>query len=205
MICRLGAVLLLSGACVAIIAAPLDFTPVEVRVREEGSSRMQQAFRDGSKHILIQPPEGWRLTGGGNEVTCVPPTGLEGFARFSNSRVKATVPFNESGLPKYRAEVVATLPNGAQSVEILSEAPDPFPFAYPEWKGLEIWLSYELLGTKHTRWVVFITMSPERQICFVVDGKEKGFPEVHEGGRFLLGSWFEPPPGWPGLDSSAGQ
>jgi hypothetical protein len=198
------AVLLLSSTSVATIATPLDFTPVEVQVLQEGFSGLQQAFRDGGKYIFVEPPEGWRLTGGGNEVTCVPPAGLEGFARFSNSRVKPTIPFDESGLPKYRAEVLATLPKGAESVEVLSEAPDPFPFAYPEWKGFEIWLSYQMLGTKHTRWVVFITMSAERQICLVVDGKEKSFAKVHEGGRFWLGTWFEPPPGWSGMDNRTG-
>jgi len=94
-----------------------------------------------------------------------------------------------------RAAAHALLPKQAENVEILSEATDAFPL--DDWQSFETWFSYNLRGTKKVRWVLFVTMNPQRQVRLVADSDEKHFNEIHAAARAVLGSWFEPPAGWP--------
>ena len=126
-----------------------------------------------------------------------PTSQVDAHIRLGNSPVGSEVPFDENGLPSYEAAARRVLPKEASAVEVLSRSLDPYPL--DDWKSFEMRFSYDLLGTRQICWVLFITMSPERQIWYVVDARERDFDAAYAAARSMLGSWFEPPPGWPAL------
>ena len=176
-------------------AGPIDFTPVTVRSIEDGIPVTRTAFKDGETRFFFRPAKGWRLAGSGTEVTMYPTDQFDAYIRLGNGSVGPKVPFDEAGLKAYEAAAWAALPQDAEDVKVLSQALDPYPL--DDWKSFEMRFEYELFGTRNICWVLFITMNPDRQIWYVVDANQRDFDAVYKIARSMLGSWFEPPPGWP--------
>src|SRR5687768_17974019 len=65
-------------------AGPIDFTPVTVRSVEDGIPVTRTAFKDGDKRFFFRPAKGWRLAGGGTEVTIYPTDQLAAYIRLGN-------------------------------------------------------------------------------------------------------------------------
>ena len=172
----------------------MDFTPRQGRTVEDGVPSVQTFFKDGNAQIFFHAAKGWRMAGGGNEVMFYP-SALDGYIRLGNSPVGAAVPFDETGLSTYTEAARRMLPKQAEAIEILSQKADAYPL--DDWKSYEMWFGYESCGVKSVCWILFITMTPDRQICYVVDGKKGNFDAIYADSRAMLGSWFEPPAGWP--------
>jgi hypothetical protein len=189
------AVALSLPAASASRAAPIDFTPIQVRTVEDGIPAVRTAFKDGNKKIFFRAAKGWRMAGGGQELRLYPTEHLDGYVRIGNSPVEASVLFEEAGIPTYEATARSVLPQAAVNIEVLSRKGDAYPL--DDWKSYEIHFAYELNGTANRCWVLFITMNPQRQIWYVVDARQRDFDAVYAAARSMLGSWFEPPPGWP--------
>ena len=181
---------------VATVAArtvsAMDFSPRQARMLEDGVPSIRNFFKDGNTNILFRPAKGWRMAGGGNEVMFYPGA-LNGYIRLGNSPVGPAVPFDEKGILTYLEAARGTLPKQAENVETLSQQGDAYPL--DDWKSFEVRYSYELLGIKSVCWVLFITMTPDRQICYAVDGRQSDFDAILADSRQMLGSWFEPPAG----------
>lgn len=182
------------------LGAGIDFNPVESGSVEDGIPVKRIAFRDGEKSIFFRPLKGWKMLGGGDQITFTPPAPLEGEVRLGNSPLSPSILFDEPGLIIYRAAVRKFVPVQAQNVEVLSEATDAF--SLDDWKSFEMRVSYTMGGKKKVRSVLFVTMNPQRQVRLVADSNEQQFEEIYAKARALIGSWFEPPPGWPGLTMS---
>jgi hypothetical protein len=180
----------------SVKGSAFDFTPTEIRTLEDGMPMKRFAFHSGESTIFFRPPKAWTMFGGGEQLTFTPPAPLEGEVRLGISPLDSSILFDEPGLVVYRATVRKNLPVQAQNVEVISETPDAFPL--DDWKSFEITVSYNLGGKKKMRSVLFVTMSQNRQVRLVADGNEPQFEQVHTAARTLLGSWFEPPFGWPG-------
>jgi hypothetical protein len=176
-------------------ASALDFTPSEVETVEDGGPQKRVAFHEDQTAIFIRPPKGWQMLGGGEEVTFSPTPPLEGEVRLGNSTLDPLLRFEKEGLIAYRTDARRQLPKQAKKIEVLSEMTDAFPL--DNWQSFEISFSYDLRGVKRVRSVLFVTMNPHRQVCLVADSEDKNFEEVHTAARAVLGSWFEPPAGWP--------
>lgn len=116
--------------------------------------------------------------------------------RLGNSTVAPSIRFDEQGLIVYRNAARQLLPKQAENVEILAEVPNAF--ALDDWQSFEMKFAYNFGGVKKVRSVLFVTMTPNRQVRLIIDSSEKNFEEIYAAGRALLGSWFEPPAGWPG-------
>ena len=181
-------------------ARPIDFTPIEVRTIEDGVSTVRTAFRDGTKRIFFRAAKGWRLAGGGNELMIYPKDRLDGYVRLGNSPVERPTEFDEEGLAVYRASARNALPRAATHIEVLSEKTDAYPL--DDWKAFEMHFAYEMNGLENRCWVLFITMSPQRRIWYVADARKADFDVVYAAARSMLGSWFDPPEGWPPPASS---
>lgn len=184
-------------AALAAVSATgaMDFTPNTVKSLEDGFPVTRTAFRDGSKQIFFKPANGWRMSGGGNEITFQPEGGIDAYARLGNSPVGASVPLEGHQLEIYRKAARSMLPKHADKVEVLSETTEAYPL--DDWKSFEVWFEYDLRGTRSRCWVLFITMTPKRQVFYMVDGVKKDYEPVYTTARRMLGSWFEPPEGWP--------
>jgi hypothetical protein len=183
----------LAMACCAT-AAGIDFTPSEIQTVEDGFPTTRVAFRDGSHTILFRPAKGWKGSGGGKEVQWRPSDSGNVLVRLGNSPVGPTTAFDAEGVRIYAAAARAALPRDAQNIEVLSDGTDAYPL--DDWKSYEAWLSYDLFGKKSVCWILFITMNPQRQICFVLDGTKAEVDRHYPAARKMLGSWFEPPTGW---------
>ncbi len=177
------------------VASALDFTPVETRSVEDGVPVRRLAFREDDKSIFFQVPDGWKMFGGGQEIAFLPIAAGAGEVRIGNSAVNPSIGFDEPGLAVYRSAARSALPKLAQQVEVLSEVKDAFPL--DDWQSFEMKFSYTLVGVKKVSSVLFVTMNPQRQVRLLADGNEKDFEGVYAAARTLLGSWFEPPKGYP--------
>lgn len=173
-------------------SSAMDFTPRQGRFMEDGIPSIRTYFKDGNAEIFFRIMKGWRMAGGGNEVTLYPGA-MNGYIRLGNSPVGAAVPFDEKGVDTYLQAARRMLPRHAEAVEIASKQVDAYPL--DDWKSFEVQFTYELHGTKSVCWVLFITMTPDRQICYLVDGEQGNFEVISADSRQMLGSWFEPPRG----------
>lgn len=187
----LAAIALLPGA----LRGDIDFTPRQVRSIEDGAPMRRLAFREGEKNIFFQPPKGWQMVGGGNEIIFNAPENGDGQIRLGRALVGPGVPFDEQGLIAYRNAARGQISPRAQDVQLVSETKDAFPF--DDWQSFEMFFSYTIDGVKRMRWHLVVTMNPQRQVRVTADATEKEFEKVHASARTLIGSWFEPPPGWP--------
>ena len=188
------------GAITPLRATPIDFTPIEVRTVEDGIPGVRTAFRDGTKKIFFRAAKGWRMAGGGRELMLYPKDQLDGYVRMGNSPVEPSVTFEEPGLAIYQTTARSVLPKAAAKIELLSQKADAYPL--DDWQSFEMHFAYEVNGVANRCWVLFITMNPERQIWYVVDARARDFDAVYAAARSMLGSWFEPPPGWPPAPAS---
>jgi hypothetical protein len=186
---------LLCETCPLALAYPIDFTPIEVRTVEDGIPAVRTAFRDGSKKIFFRAAKNWRMAGGGNELLIYPKDRLDGYVKLANSPLERPTEFDEEGLRAYRRAARRALPRAASQIEILSEKIDAYPL--DDWKSFEMHFAYEVNGVANRCWVLFITMTPERRIWYVADGRANDFEAVYTAARSMLGSWFDPPRGWP--------
>ena len=120
---------------------------------------------------------------------------VDGYIRLGNSPVESPREFDEEGLVVYRGAARNALPRGAAQIEVLSEKTDAYPL--DDWKAFEMHFAYEMNGVENRCWVLFITMSAQRRIWLVADARKADFDAVYAAARAMLGSWFDPPEGWP--------
>lgn len=180
--------------CAATAFAGIDFTPREMHTVEDGFPTTRTTFRDGTDTIFFRPATGWKSSGGGKEVRWRPPDTGNVVVRLGNSPVGPATAFDREGLIIYGAAARKALPKDAQNIEVLSEGADAYPL--DNWTSHESWFSYDLFGKKSVCWVLFITMNPQRQIWFVMDGTKVDVDRHYPAAREMIGSWFEPPAGW---------
>ena len=180
----------------AMTASGVDFTPMKGSTVEDGAIISRVFFREGNKKIFFRPPNGWRMAGGGNDINFHPTSSaVDGVIRLGNSPVDLAAPLDANGRLAYAEAARKALPRQAESVEMISEQFDAYPL--DDWKSYEIRFRYMIHETESMCSVLFISMTPYRQIWFVVDARKRDFVAVLAASRDLLGSWFEPPPGWP--------
>jgi hypothetical protein len=191
----LSIALSICGAGTDVHARPIDFTPIEIRTIEDGIPAVRTAFRDGTQKIFFRAAKGWRMAGGGNELKIYPKDRLDGYIRMANSPIDRPLEFAGEGRAVYRASARSALPRAATHIEVLSEKTDAYPL--DDWKSFEMHFAYEVNGVENRCWVLFITMTPERRIWYVADARKTDFDAVYAAARSMLGSWFDPPPGWP--------
>lgn len=178
----------------ALVAAPLaradlNFTLRHKAMVNDAISVDNPYITDGASKIFLQLPNLWTVIDG--------EAGLDFVPNAANSKVriesvKSTPPLNvdETGGRALLGQVTGQVPDGAKQIVALAAELNPMPLF--GWQTLEATVSYELVGEKMRRSIMYVKMLPGRIVALTVVARDADFDRVHTEARHILSSWFEP-------------
>lgn len=182
--------------CLEPARAGLDLSLKHEKGSDESSPMENTFITDGDSKIYIQIPKNWRTFDGAQAINCAPD--------LENSTVKIEVfpgtkplSIDNAGAQNLLQQVTKQIPEGAKNIQTVALEIEPLP--YLSWKTLEVTVSYEMLGQKMHRSLMYISMLPTRNVMLTVIAQDADFDKLHKLGRKVMCSWFEPtrdlPPG----------
>jgi|GEM_PF-952100 len=153
--------------------AAIDLTPRATHYEVEGLKFPCVAFKNGSREISYTPPEGWRLSGGGNRLTLSPkqPTQADASIEVLPPLAPGTILTPEALLKL----ACAALPRGAEKVEHLGNTENPLRI---DGNGtVEVALRYQQAGLGY-RTNVILMMRGSDLWRFAMSARNQDFDKV---------------------------
>jgi hypothetical protein len=99
------------------------------------------------------------------------------------------VAFDEESLPKYERAAAALLPAHASAVKLDERAANPLPVN--GWTSHRFTFSYESANGPMRETVIFLNLTPDQQVLFLVTGKRAVFDEVNARAFDIIRRWHE--------------
>lgn len=184
------------GLLACIGCAPLvhaiDFTPLYADTIEDGVPFHRMYFSEPEMRIYFRPPANWRIAGAPAAITFSPPELNASFIRLEAAPAKdAAIPLDEKGVESLRAIAQSLIP--AQFAKPVEQWETVNPMTLQGWTSFEVGYSGQAKGLEFYRSVLFINLSPERQIRVIVEGPTAEFKNLYETAYRSLSSWWEVP------------
>lgn len=167
-------------------SAELDLTPETQESVLEGTRSQVTAFRNGAGYVTWQPPNNWRITGGGTQVRLTPPDAVQAEARVEITGPAGTDTFDETFTKKFRQEVLGSLAREVTAVEWADDEASPLHInQHPTYK---VTVSYTLGGQRFTT-AVWLCNFARQQLRFRITARAGEFEKLHELFRESLYTW----------------
>jgi hypothetical protein len=178
--------ILLAILYLAILAparAAIDFTPVGGQRELEGIVFKQILFHQDGWVISYEQPRDWTVTGDSASVKLAPPSVSQAQASIEQSPLPAPQPLDDATRAKLRAQVLASVPNGAQNVALVAEELNPLRISQQETYAVTV--SYIFYGQAYGLSVLFANL-PDTQLRFRVVARKADFDAVSRAFRASL-------------------
>jgi hypothetical protein len=150
----------------------------------DGVKLRQLVFSDGGKLVTYGPPRGWQYFGEDDRLRLLPPAGQPGEAVVTRARLVQPQAFDEPTMKRLTDEVVASVPNGAKRVTVVSQQKNPLLIEQKE--TYLVIVSFELYGTPQGRSVLFLNRQGE-QLQFQLTCPQAKFADLQ---KQFFGSQF---------------
>ena len=172
---------------IAVVTARggINLTPSVTEYVAEGMKFHQLTFQDGKRRIEYEPPRNWSFDGGANELRLKPPKNFAEAIISATPAAKAQT-LDATAIKLLEEQVTTTLPNGSQFVKIEQELENVILLDGNN--SFEITLSYQLMGEKFSRSVLFVKL-PDTQLVFRLTARKDDFALLHQEFRSSILSW----------------
>lgn len=179
-------------ACIAIapLVHAIDFTPRYADTVEEGYPFHRMYFSEVGTRIYFRPPADWQASGEPSSVTFSLKDLKSNQVRLEVAPAEhAAIPLNEQGLQSLRAIAQSLIP--AQSADAVEQWETVNPVIIHGWSSFEVGFCYQSKGRQFCRSVLFINLSPERQIHVIVESPAADFAKLYKAAHRSLSTWWE--------------
>jgi hypothetical protein len=183
------ALALIGAFLIASARGELSLAPRVLEHEKEGGKYKELAFSDGGKTVTYQAPHGWDYSGSATQLTLRPPNKAQVEATITRVLLPQPSSFDDESLKKLVSDAVASVPNGSESITVVSQEKNPLMIDSKE--TFLITLSYTFYGQKYGRSILFLNRGKE-QIRSQLTCHEADFKELH---RAFLRSQYS----WQGL------
>ncbi len=163
--------------------AGIDFTPTGGDRVLEGIVFHQIVFHQDGRPITYEQPRGWTFTGSASGLKLTPPNFSQAQATIEQSPLTAPQVFDDATTTQLRGQVLASVPNGAQNVALVSDEKNPLPINQHETYAVTI--SYSFYGEDYKLSVLFANL-PDTQLRFRTVARKADFAEVQRAFRASL-------------------
>ncbi len=173
----------ISLVLVAGADAGVDFTPTGGERTLEGMLFKQIVFHQDGQAIAYEQPRGWTYTGDAASMKLTPPNVSQAQATMEQSPLKAPQLFDEATTKQLQQQVLASVPNGAQNVALVSEEKNPLRINQHETYAVTV--SYSFYGQDYQLSVLFANLA-DTQLRFRTVARKADFEQVHRAFRASL-------------------
>ena len=171
--------LVLSGAffIAAAARADLELTPKLLAYRADGATLKHLEFFDAGKPVTYQSPRGWDYSGSATQLTLRPRNKAQAEATITRIPLSQPGNLDEESLKKLVGDAVAKLPQGSESISVVSQEKNQIMIEHKE--TFLIMLSYTFYGQKYGRSILLMNRGNE-QIRFQLTCHEADFSQLHQ-------------------------
>jgi hypothetical protein len=177
------AALLYSAALLRHADAGIDFTPTGGERTLEGVVFKQILFHQDGHTISYEQPRGWTYTGEASGMKLSPPNLSQAQALMEQAPLSAPQNFDEATAKQLQQQVLASVPNGAQNIALISEEKNPLRVNRQE--TYEVTVGYNFFGQDYELSVLFVNL-PDTQMRFRTVARKPDFEKVHREFRASL-------------------
>jgi hypothetical protein len=164
----------------------IDLTPSPSEYVANGMKFQQLIFKDDKRRIEYEPPRGWSFDGGPNQLHLKPTQKNFAEAVIIATPLSKPQALDDNATKLLEQQLIAGLPVGSQFVKIEEEISNSVLVNGNA--SLEIILSYQSMGEKFWRSVLFVNLS-DTQLTFRLTAKKDDFQALHREFRTSLFSW----------------
>jgi hypothetical protein len=177
------AALFLTGALLTSARAGIDFTPTGGERTLEGIVFKQILFHQDGHVISYEQPRGWTYSGETSAMKLSPPNLSQAQATMEQSQLTAPQMLDEATVKQLQQQVLASVPQGAQNVALISDEKNPLRISQQE--TYEVTLEYNFFGQDYDLSVLFVNL-PDTQVRFRTVARKSDFEKVHREFRASL-------------------
>lgn len=178
------AALFASTALLRCAGGTIDFTPTRGERVLEGLIFPQILFHQDGRIISYEQPRGWTYTGDASQLKLTPPKISQAQASIEQGALPAPQSFDEAMTKQLQQIVLASLPSGAQNMQIVAEERNPVRISQQE--TYEVTASYNYFGQDYQVSVLFANLDTT-QLRFRLVARKVDFDTLH---RAFRGSLF---------------
>jgi hypothetical protein len=177
---------LLAFAISHTATAGINFSATVTEQVFEGMKYQQLAFRDDKGTITVDLPPRWTYRSAPERLQLQ--TGAGDFAEGLIEAVPAEAPrpLEDADVAAFEAQVLASVPAGAQDVAVVARERNPIPVGGDE--TFEIVVRYKTLGYTFLRSTLLVNRAEDRLICRFT-ARESDFRTLSVAFRRVLQSW----------------
>lgn len=170
----------------------IDLTPVPSDHEENGFKYRMLTFKHGTRRINYVPPGSWMVRGAPDRLQMSSPASKFAEASIGAVPLEAPVPLDETRMLALEQQVLASLPPGSQSPEVIERVQNPVVLGGNLSFGVQV--SYQVLGRTFHRMVIFVH-APDVQLTFRATAEKSEYEKFYSTFRQSLTSWHwtEPP------------
>jgi hypothetical protein len=163
----------------------IDLTPSVSEYVANGMKFQQVTFQDDKRRIEYEPPRDWSFEGGANQLRLKPKTNFAE-AIIAAVPLSKPQPLDENAIKLLESELIAGLPVGSQFPKIEEEIINPVLLNGNA--SFEVTLSYQLIGEKFVRSVIFVNLR-DTQLVFRLSARKDDFRALHREFKVSIFSW----------------
>lgn len=183
-------------------AHALDLTPIQsFRILEKMKIPVI-SFDDGKRKVNWQPPAGWQLSGGDNQLNVYPekiPLAAMQLRILPNAA--AQVPDPTTAQDELFKWALAFLPGDTTNLTFDHEAPSPF--LLDNLHSRELTFNYVSAARKCSTSVALVTLDELQSFALVITARAEDFQVVHNTGTKSMFRWSWAPKLLPGQGETA--
>ena len=154
---------------------------------QDGFKFQRIVVYDGPQRITYSPPTGWHYSGDDNQLKLWPPQTAEAEALITRWKMAEVPPFDDEGIKRLTDEVVASVPQGARQVKVISQVKDPVIIEHKS--TFLCVVEYEKSGALWGRSVLFLNRSETEQLQFQLTSKRVDFEKLEKAFEASHFSW----------------
>lgn len=175
--------LCLAGFCVTARAVTIDFTPIETERTTDGVVFKQLTFYYPGGFVTYEQPMHWKVRGDSSGLRLTPET-QQASAQIEQSALPAPMPWDENTQKTFRAQALASAPQGSIEVAFVADEQTPVRINSQETYGVTF--SYKFFGQDYQANVLFVNFE-NTQLRFRTVAPKKDFENIF---RAFRGSLF---------------
>ena len=156
---RLASLLAAAGIA-STVQAELKLTPTISEYELDGVKLQQLAFSDDGRTVTYQPPRGWSYSGDATQLRLHPKDKSQAEATITRIPRPRALALDEEGIKTLVAEALATIPQGSESVSVLSQEKNPIMIQRTE--TFLVTLRYTIYGQHYARSILFLYRGNEQ-------------------------------------------
>jgi len=164
----------------------IDLTPSVNEYVAQGIKVQQLTFKEDKRRIEYEPPNGWKVDGGPNQLHMVPPQKNFAEAVVAVAQMTKPQPLDENTIKLLEQQFVASLPAGSQFVKIEEEVPNSVLLDGNA--SFEVTVSYQSMGEKFLRSAFFVNLK-DTQLMFRLTARKDDFQALHREFKASMFSW----------------